>query len=270
MRTLIVFLWKHQFFVLFIILEALSLTLFVNSYSYHRSLTSSTVNDVTGIIYMAYDNVAGYFGLREENKKLVNENTQLKNVHHINISETDTQFTVRDSQYYYRSAKVISSSVNRQNNYLLLNKGSKQGMKTEMGVVSSTGVAGIVVGVSPNFSYAMSLLHHNMRVSARIKKNNHLVNILWDGMDYRRGRVVDIPSHIQLNEGDSIVTSGNSLVFPEGVLIGTVSKYLHSTNKDLSEAIINFSTDFNSMKYVYTIENRVKKEADTLMLKYVE
>jgi len=270
MRTLIVFLWKHQFFVLFIILEAVSLTLFVNSYSYHRSLTSSTVNDVTGTIYMAYDNVTGYFGLKKENKKLADENTQLRNMQQISIAEADTQFTTQDSQYYYRSARVISSSVNRQNNYLLLNKGSKQGMKAEMGVVSSGGVAGIVVGVSPNFSYAMSLLHHNMRVSARIKKNNHLVNILWDGGDYKKGRVVDIPSHIQLYAGDSIVTSGNSLVFPEGVLIGTVSEYLHSTNKDLSEAIINFSTDFNSLKNVYTIENLAKDEADTLMLKYSE
>lgn len=181
---------------------------------------------------------------------------------------TDTQYAYRDSGYYYINAKVISSSVNRQNNFLLLNKGSRQGVRAEMGVISSTGVAGIIVGVSPNYAYVMSLLHHNMRISARIKKNNHLVNVLWDGRNYRSGRVVDIPSHLELYPGDSIITSGNSLVFPEGILIGTVSEYLHSSNKDLSEAVIDFSTDFNSLNYVYIIENLMREEADTLMIKY--
>ena len=264
MRNLIVFLWKHQFFVLFIVLEVISLVLLSNSYSYHKSLTSSTVNDFTGAVYETYDNITYYFGLKKENEKLVRENADLKTRIDAAKTEINTQFAVRDSQYVYRSAKVISSSVNKQNNFLLLNKGSDDGVSPEMGVVSSDGIAGIVVGVSPRFSYAMSLLHHNMRISARIKKNNHLVNVLWDGKNYRQGLVMDIPSHLHLYEGDSIVTSGNSLVFPEGIMIGTVKKYMQSANKDLSEAIIDFSTDFNKLRHVYVIENRTKEEIDTL------
>ncbi len=268
MRNLIVFLWKHQFFVLFIILEVISLVLLSNSYSYHRSLTSSTVNDFTGSVYQTYDNITNYFGLKKENDKLARENAFLKTWLGAVEKETDTSFAVRDSQYVYRSARVISSSVNKQNNFLLLNKGSEAGIGPEMGVVSSDGIAGIVVGVSPRFSYVMSLLHHNMRISARIKKNNNLVNVLWDGKNYRQGLVVDIPSHLHLYEGDSIVTSGNSLMFPEGIMIGTVKKYMQSANKDLSEAIIDFSTDFNKLRHVYVIENLTRTETDTLMQKF--
>jgi rod shape-determining protein MreC len=268
MRNLIVFLWKHQFSVLFIVLEVVSLILLSNSYSYHKSLTSSTVNDFTGTIYQTVDNVTYYFGLKKENDKLAQENAVLRTRFDAVKTKNDTLYTTRDSLYVYRSAKVISTSINKQNNYLLLNKGSNDGIRSEMGVVSSNGIAGIVVGVSPHFSYAMSLLHHNMRISARIKKNNHLVNVLWDGKNYRRGLVVDIPSHLQLFEGDTIITSGNSLVFPEGILIGTIKQYMQSTNKDLSEAVIDFSTDFNKLRHVYVIENLKKMEIDTLVQEF--
>ena len=266
MRNLIVFLWRHQFFVFFIILEAISLTFLFNSYSYHRSLAFNSVNDITGTVYLSYSKVTDYFGLKKENEKLTNENVHLRNLIHPVNSEADSQLIVRhDNQYFYRTAKVISSSINKQSNYLLLNKGSKHGIKPEMGVISTTGIAGIVIGVSPDFSYVMSLLHQNCRISARIKKNNNLVNVLWGGNNYKEGMVVDIPSHIELYKEDSIITSGNSLIFPEGILIGRVNEYTQSTNKDLSEAVIEFSTDFNSLQNVYIIENLMKTEADTLI-----
>jgi len=266
MRNLIVFLWKHQFFVLFIILESISLTFLFNSYSYHRSLAFNSVNDITGTIYLSYSNVTDYFRLKKENEKLTNENAFLRNLIRPINSESDTLFSVhQDSQYFYRTAKVVSNSVNKQNNYVLLNKGGDYGIKPEMGVISSSGIAGIVIGVSPDFSYVMSLLHQNCRISARIKKNNHLVNVLWDGNNYKEGMVVDIPSHIELHKGDSIVSSGNSLIFPEGILIGRVNEHTQSANKDLSEAVIEFSTDFNSLQNVYIIENLTKTEADTLV-----
>ena len=134
-----------------------------------------------------------------------------------------------------------------------------------MGVISTKGVVGIVIGTSSNYAYVMSILHQNSRISARIKKNNHLVNVLWDGHNYEEGLVVDIPSHIELYPGDSIVTSGNSLIFPEGIMIGTIREYMQSANQDLSEAIIKFSADFNKLQFVYILENHMKPEADTLI-----
>lgn len=268
MRNLIVFLWKHQFFVFFIILEALSLILLFNSYSYHKSQSFSTVNDVTGNIYSSYSNITDFFGLKKVNEGLASENALLRNSGRTLNSQFDSVLTEQDSNYYYRSAKVISNSVSRQNNYILINKGHMDSIAPEMGVISSSGIVGIVVGTSENYAYVMSMLHQNSRISARIKKNDHLVNILWGGNSYREGTVVDIPSHIVLYQGDSIVTSGNSLIFPEGILVGTICEYMQNTNKDLSEAHIEFSTDFNRLKYVYIIENKVKPEADTLISEF--
>ncbi len=265
MRNLIVFLWKHQFLVFFVILEAFSLTLLFNSYSYHKSLAFTSVNNVTGSVYKTYSNVTDFFGLKNENEKLVRENAFLRTFMKYSANSADSLTFEMDSNYYYRSAKVVSNSINRQNNFLLINKGEKDSIATEMGVISSTGVVGIVVGTSANYAYVMSLLHQNSRISARIKKNNHLVNVLWDGKDYNNGSVVDIPSHIELYEGDSIVTSGNSLIFPEGIMLGTIKEYMQSSNQDLSEAIIEFSAEFNKLQYVYVIENYMKPEADTLV-----
>lgn len=265
MRNLIVFLWKHQFFVFFIILEAVSITFLFNSYSYHRSLAFNTINNVTGNMYGSYNSVTEFFGLINENEKLAEENALLRNRMLIVDNQFDSVFTGQDSNYYYRTAKVVSNSVNRQNNYILINKGENDSIAPEMGVISSKGVVGIVVGTSSNYAYVMSLLHQNSRISARIKKNNHLVNVLWNGHDYEEGLVVDIPSHIELYPGDSIVTSGNSLIFPEGIMIGTIREYMQSSNQDLSEAIIEFSADFNKLQFVYIIENKMKPEADTLI-----
>ena len=265
MRNLIVFLWKHQFFVFFVILEAVSLTLLFNSYSYHRTLAFSTANNVTGRIYSSYSHVTEFFGLKDENEKLAHENALLRNQQFVLKQAIDSVTIEQDSHYYYRAAKVVSNSVNKLNNYILVNKGSKDSIKPEMAVISSNGVVGIVVGTSSDYSYIMSLLHQNSRISARIKKNNHLVNVLWNGHDYSKGLVVDIPSHLELYPGDSIVTSGNSLIFPPEILVGTVYEYIQSSDKDLSEAIIKFSTAFNKLQYVYIIENKEKPDADSLI-----
>jgi len=265
MRNLIVFLWKHQFFVFFVILEAASLSLLFNSYSHHNALAFSTVNNVSGRIYSSYNSVTEFFGLKYENEKLAEENASLRNLTKPVATSTDSTLIQYDSNYYYRAAKVVSNSVSRQNNYILLNKGEKDGVAPEMGVISSKGVVGIVVGTSSDYAYVMSLLHQNSRLSARIKKNNHLVNVLWNGYTYTKGLVVDIPSHIELFPGDSIVTSGNSLIFPEGIPVGTIHEYMQSPNKDLSEATMAFSAGFNNLQYVYIIENKMKPEADTLI-----
>lgn len=265
MRNLIVFLWKHQFFVFFVILEAVSLTLLFNSYSYHKTFAYSTANNLTGRVYSSYSSAIEFFTLRNENKKLASENAYLRGQLLLKNNAFDTVTARQHNHYYYRPAKVISNSVNKQNNYILVNKGTNDSIKPEMGVISSNGVVGIVVGTSSNYAYVMSLLHQNSRISARIKKNNHLVNVLWNGHDYTKGLVVDIPTHLQLYQGDTIITSGNSLIFPKDIPIGTVDKYLQNPDKDLSESIIKFSTAFNKLQYVYIIENRAKPEADTLI-----
>jgi rod shape-determining protein MreC len=265
MRSLFAFLWKYQFTVVFLILEGIALSLLFNSYAYHRSMLFNAVGSVTGNIYQISANITGYFELGEENEQLLDENRKLRNELLGIFRQSDTSSTLYDSLFEFIPARVISNSTDNRNNFLLINKGSKDSIREEMGVISPRGVAGIVVGVSENYACVMSVLHKNSRISAKIKKSNQLVNVIWQGIDYRHGTVTDIPSHILLSPGDTIVTSGFSLVFPEGIDIGTVKGQEKPPDKALGNAEMAFSTDFNNLLYVYVIRNRHKKEQQQLI-----
>jgi rod shape-determining protein MreC len=167
--------------------------------------------------------------------------------------------------FRYIPAKVVSNSISKSNNFIMVNKGSKHGIEKEMGVVSTLGVAGIVIGVSKNYSTIMSMLHKNMRISARIKKSGQLVSVTWDNNNYLYGTVIDIPSHIKLAAGDTIVTSGNSLIFQEGIVVGTIVSHNQDSNKNLSKAVLKYITDFGTLNHVYVIKNIMKVEQDSLL-----
>ena len=265
MYNLLAFLRKYQFFALFVLLEIVSFLLLANSYSYHKSLQFNAVSDLSGNLFSNFNSIESYFSLKEENEKLLEENTLLRKGLASSFLISDTSFAYSDSLYNYQSAQVVSNSVSNQNNFMLVNKGSLHGVEIEMGVISGQGIAGIVIGTSKHFSRIMSILHRNTRISGRIKKNNQLVNVVWDGQDYSVGQVNDIPSHIRLNQGDTIITSGNSLIFPEGIVIGTIIDQTIAENKTLGEATLAFGTDFNSLQYVYLIKNKMKPEQDSLV-----
>ncbi len=270
MRNLFLFFYRNQFFTLFVILEIISLVLLSNSLSYQRSLRYNTVSDLTGSVFSGYGSVTHYFGLIRENEKLVAENARL---HTLLSGVTDTSDTIEkigDSLYHYIPATVVSNSVTKQSNLIMVDKGLTDGVKKEMGAISSNGLVGIVIGVSKHYSVIMSMLHHNMRISARVKANNQLVNVIWDQSDYQIGTITDIPSHLQLEKGDSIVTSGNSLIFPKNILIGTVENHVKEIGEHLGSAVIRFSTDFNSLKHVYLIENFMVYEQDSLLMQIEE
>jgi rod shape-determining protein MreC len=265
MRNLFAFLWKYQFVILFFVLEIFSIVLLVNSYSYHQSVTYKITSEFSGKIYSAYSNINGYFALKLENERLAAENARLRNQLSSSFLISDTCTVFKDSLYRAIPANVISTSVNRPNNYIMVDKGSKQGVKLEMAAISSDGIAGFVVGVSEHYSYIMSTLHKKTRLSASIVKNGQLVNIIWPGPDYRVGKVIDIPSHVHLVEGDTLVSSGNSMIFPQGIIIGTIIEQLESENKGLGNASIKFATDFNSLKNVYLIKSLMKSEQEKLI-----
>lgn len=265
MRNLFALLWKNQFFVLFILLEIVSLILLSRSYSYHGSIAHSTTSDIGGSLFSTYSGVTDYFYLKEENSILAEENALLRNRLSSSFLLTDTQYVYRDSLFRFIPVKVVSNSVWKRNNFIMVNKGSKHGIEKEMGVVSPLGIAGVVVGVSKNYSTIMSMLHQNMRISARIKSSGQLVNVIWDNNDYLFGTVIDIPSHIRLLPGDTIITSGNSLIFPEGIIVGTIETHQQDNNKKLSKAILRYVTDFSSINHVYIINNLMRAEQDSLL-----
>ncbi len=266
MRNLVAFFLKHQFFSLFLILEVVAFSMLTYSFSYQRMLRFHVVSDVSGTLFKDYHAITQFFHLKEKNRQLLEENGRLYNMLLGSMLSPDTCAPDRrDSAYLYVPATVVRNTVNRINNFIILDKGKNQGIEKEMGIMSDKGIAGIIIGVSGNYAIAMSLLNTHSHISARIKKNDQLVNVVWDEKHDRNGEVIDIPAHVQLHEGDTIVTSGNSFIFPAGLNIGVITHFEKSKNNSLNKAALKFSTDFNSLHYVYVINSLDKEEKIQLL-----
>jgi len=182
-------------------------------------------------------------------------------------ADTATYFvkdTMYRSEYRYIAARVISNTTNRRNNFIMINKGRMHGVQSSMGVVIGNRLVGQVVGVSRHFSWVMSLLNKDSRISAKFKKNNQLVNVEWNGGSYLIGSVREIPKHFEILPGDTIITSGNSEIFPEGILVGTIKDFTVLPDENFNTARIVFSTDFNSLGYVEVVVDMMRKEKEDL------
>lgn len=265
MRQLFAYLIKYYFFFLFLFLEIIAFILIANNNYYQGARMLNTANQFTGSINQTYNNIFDYLYLTDNNRILAEENARL----HAMIEQSYVKFTtgevlVNDTfykqQYKYIDAKIISNSTGKRNNYMMLNKGFNQGIRNNMAVVSSNGIVGIVNGVSANFSSVMSLLHTETKISAKLKKNNASGSISWEGGSYKTGELTDIPSHIKIKTGDTVITSGFSLDFPEGIMIGTIASYNLNQGDNFYKIKLNFSTDFNKLDYVYVIKNLFKDE----------
>ena len=265
MRILIAFLIRNYFFFLFLILELISVSLLIRYNKYQSSVFVNAAAEYTGDFHEAFTNVSQYFKLKEENRKLAAENAFLREKSRSSYVITDTLFKYHDSLYRYSEAEVISKSTSRKNNYVMLNKGEKHGISTDMGVISREGAVGIVVGTSTHYSIVMPLIHKHSRLSAIIAKNQQLVNVVWEDEDYQHGSLSDIPMHIDLQEGDSIFTSGYSFYFPQGILIGTIDSFDKAAGGSLNTAKLDYAVDFNSLSHVYVVENLNRKELDKLI-----
>lgn len=272
MRPLLQFLLKNYNFFLFILLEFFAFFYIIKSNYYQQSVFINSANAISGGIYKTHSNITDYLSLKPINKILAEENAKLWNLQKISFIKTNNKtFLINDTlyqqQYEYTSANVISNSYNRANNYLTLNKGYNQGIREEMGVMTSQGIVGIIKDVSANFSTVTSVLHSKSKISAKIKKNNYIGTIVWEGGDYRIATLKDIPTHVKIFSGDTIVTSGYSLIFPGGILIGTIYTYDVNKGKDFYDIKVRLCTDFNNISYVYVIKSLMKDELEILKTK---
>ncbi|MCF8332134.1 MAG: rod shape-determining protein MreC [Bacteroidales bacterium] len=269
MRNLILFIWKNNFFFLFILLEALAVFLIVQGNYYHKNVFIHSSNQITGKIYEVTHDVKGYFTLNRQNTRLAEENARLRNASDYAFMESALTTIRHEDTLFHRvfefiPARVISSSVSRRNNNWIINKGRRQGLNEDMGVISSYGIVGIVVEVSNNFSLVYSILHKQANISAMLKKNNHKGFVTWPGVNYRKGIIHDIPAHVNVEKGDTVITSGNSMIFPENIMVGTVSEANVKQGKSFYNIEIKFSEDYNNTEYVYVVKNLMKNELKTL------
>lgn len=265
MRSLILFLWKRRFFLLFLFLEMISVLLIVSNNSYQRSKFISASNGFTGNILSLYDNATSYLNLKTTNELLAKENAKLRSKLKNSSLKHDTLYqeivdSVYKQHYRYFEAKIISNSFQKRNNYLILSKGKAQGVYPEMGVVTQNGVLGVVNSVSENFSSVISILHSKSAIDAKLLKTGYTGTITWNGKNYRIGQLENIPSHVNVNQGDTVVTSGYSSLYPEGIMVGAVSKVVKKKGEGFYHIDIQFSVDYNKVEYAYLVFNILKDE----------
>ncbi|HLG35208.1 MAG TPA: rod shape-determining protein MreC [Bacteroidia bacterium] len=269
MRTLFLFLWKYNFFLLFLLLETLCFYLIVANNNFHRSAFINSTLSLSTSVQGGMDSFRSYLNLRESNKKLLDENAYLRSLTpsayvYDSASEIKITDTLRHQQYSFIGAHIISNSVNHRKNYLLLDKGSSSGIRSEMGVIGSRGVIGIVKDVSEHYCSVMSFLHKDSRVSARFRKNAYFGSLTWDGRNPLFATLSDVPKHVAFLKGDTVETSSYSSVYPEGVLIGTVEEIRLDAGGNFFICKIKLFEDFQKLSNVYVVNYLFKEERKSI------
>ena len=265
MKTLVLFIWKHSFFFLFLLLEGIASLLIVSNNSYQRSGFINASNGFTASILSLSNNFTHYIGLVDANEKLAAENARLRSLlpqSYLKLDSTQTQVvdSIHQQLYRYQDAEIISNSFQKRNNYLILNKGRKEHIKPMMGVITDNGIVGIVKDVSENFCTVMSVLHSKLALDVKIKNNGYTGTLVWKGGDYTIGNVLNIPSHVHIHKGDTLLTSGNSSIFPEGIMVGTIQDFSLNQGDNFFQINLKYSVNYNKLKYVYIVDNVVKEE----------
>ena len=229
---------------------------------YNKSKFINSSNSFFSFFFDAKTNISKYLDLEYQNKILVKENSKLKKQLFNNNHETVD--LPKQKNFDVTATSVIKNSYNMQYNFLTVNAGSSQNIKIDNGVISSNGVIGIVDKVSEKYSRVISILNKNFLLNAKHKKTNFFGIISWNGVDPQKVQLKDIPKRANITIGDSIVTGGNSLIFPKGILVGTVESYKLDFSENYIEIEVLLSTDLRNLDNVYIINNNNFEEIISL------
>ena len=255
--------------LIFLILLGISLSLYFNTTYYQKSQVGAVTKSISGLWHKQASQVTGLFQLQRSNVLLLLENVRLRNEiegYRLKLQMLQDSFMrIEDTSglFRYIPARVIDNSINSRHNYIILDAGSNDGAYKEMGVICKNGVVGIVSATTKHFASVISLLNTDVRVSAMHKKSGAFGAVSWDGMNYRRVVLDEIPLHVNVAVGDTIVTSGFSTIFPRDIPIGRVVDFY---NKDGSflQITVELFADFKTLDYVYLVDSKVKSEVDRL------
>lgn len=266
MRNLLDFLSRHNHWFVFIILEVVSLVLLFHYNSYQGSVWFSSANAVAGKVYSWNSAVGQYFSLTDVNRQLTERNLYLEReveaLREQALKEgKDTTYIERLQQNVMKDfemipAKVVSSSLDKANNFITINRGSADGVRKDMGVVCGTGVVGIVYLTSDHYSVVIPVLSEQSNISCTIRGRGYFGYLHWYGGSPETAYVDDIPRHAHFKLGDLVVTSGYSSVFPPGIIVGRI-KHVYNSENGLSYRLnVTLSTDFARLRDVCVINDR--------------
>ncbi len=262
-------------FVFYIIFS--SVLLFKNN-PYQQSVYLTSANSISSALYSGISSVTSYFYLRDINEDLQQQNAALEmelialrnQVDEYKIRMSDSTLTNVNNkglnQFNFILGRVISNSIANPYNYITINKGSDDGIASEMGVIDQNGVVGIINVVGKKSSRIISLLNPNLRLSCKVKGSDYFGSLIWDGESPYHAILEEMPRHVKFEKGDTIVTSGYSAVFPEGIIVGYIEEQLNAGGDNFFSLRIKLSTDFTQLSTVRVLENKMKNELDFLKI----
>ena len=274
MRNLINFLLKYNYWFLFVILEVASFVLLLRFNNYQQSAYFTSANTVVGAVYEVSGGISSYFHLKSVNEDLLDRNMfleeQINNLEkalkerHLDSIAVNSIRKMPQKDYQLFKARVIKNSLNLADNYITLDKGSSSGIHSEMGVVDGNGIVGIVYETSPSYSVVISVLNSKSNISCKIVGSDYFGYLKWEHGDSRYAYLKDLPRHAEFNLGDTVVTSGFSTVFPEGIMVGTVDD-MSDSHDGLSYLLkIKLATDFGKLSDVRVIARNGQQEQKEL------
>lgn len=283
MQTLLKFILRYGNFLLFILLEVAAFMLVGWSNAYPRSSVLSTANRFVAWQYEVVSEVTGYFGLKGVNERLAAENaalrSQLENSGLWEESDADTtkilstnykspfKGNLEGPRIIYREGKVVQMTMNGMRNYLTVNRGEEDGVYEGMGVRNEEGAVGIVATVGKHYAVVLPIINIETHLSCRFLKNDYIGTLQWDGRDTRFAELADVATHLEVNIGDTIVTSGLSTSFPAGIPVGVVEDCRLDEGASYYTVRVRLSTDFRRLRYIEVIDNEDVEEIQGLRIK---
>ena len=265
MQQLIYFIKKFRFFLLFLLLEIFAFYFTIQHHSYHKSKFVNSANLISGSFYNKINNITEYLHLKTENQLLIEENTALKNLLEKRVIDFNpvtymvTDSLLYDQKYEYTTAKIINNNYTKRNNYLTINKGSDNGLDTEMGIINGRGIIGVIKKTSSKYATVLSILNSKSKINVRLKNSTHFGTMIWNGLDYNTTQITDIPRQAVINKGDTIITGGKSSLFPEGIPVGIIKDYDIKNNQYTKINVVLFN-DMSALEHVQVVKNLQKTE----------
>ena len=272
MNNLLNFFVKHSAWFIFAVYVILSLVLLFKDNPFQQSVYLTSANRVSAAVYKAFNGVTSYFHLRGINESLQQRNAALEmelielreQMNDLALLSPDSLHQSSLRQYNFVMAHVISNSIAQPNNYITIDRGHIDGISPEMGVIDQNGVVGIVNVVGPHAARIISLLNPHLRLSCKLKSNGFYGSLVWDGKSPQYAVLEELPKHVTFHKGDTVVTSGYSAVFPEGIIVGTVTGLARDMSDSFVSLRVKLTTNFSQLSNVRVITNSMKEQIDAL------
>ena len=275
MRNLLNYILRNSAWFLAILLFAFSIFLVFKHNSYQRSIYLTSANKVSGEIFSISNNVTSFFQLKSNNKELLEKNADLERSVQLlkkeivtlrsdsNAIEAFTIDSIQPTQFEFIPADVVNISISKFSNYITIDKGSLDGIKPDMGVISTQGVVGVVRSVSKHFSVIIPIINPKFRLGAKLKNSDNFGSVAWDGQNAKEAQLREMPKHELFVVGDTVVT-GFSRIFPAGIVVGYTKEMGTSIDDNFNTFNIDLATNFHTLQHVLIIDDKYNRERTLL------